>query len=95
MSTHDLARLIGRFDEQTVLSLLQTRYDNNQIYTNVNQVRRSELVQCVLRCSERAQWVCELTLFTLGSQRCGPCSRTTRHHRLPLAIDDACDQSVH
>ena len=40
MSTHDLARLIGRFDEETVLSLLQTRYDNNQIYTNVNQVRR-------------------------------------------------------
>ena len=38
MATHDLARLIGRFDEQTVLSLLQTRYDANQIYTNVNQV---------------------------------------------------------
>ena len=40
MSTsHDLARLIGRFDEQTVLSLLETRYEANQIYTNVNQVR--------------------------------------------------------
>eukprot|EP00327_Prymnesium_parvum_P016822 CAMPEP_0113231864 /NCGR_PEP_ID=MMETSP0008_2-20120614/1648_1 /TAXON_ID=97485 /ORGANISM="Prymnesium parvum" /LENGTH=819 /DNA_ID=CAMNT_0000078549 /DNA_START=128 /DNA_END=2583 /DNA_ORIENTATION=+ /assembly_acc=CAM_ASM_000153 len=37
-STHDLARLIGRFDEQTVLSLLQTRFDANQIYTNVNQM---------------------------------------------------------
>ena len=37
MATHDLAR-IGHFDEQTVLSLLQTRYDANEIYTNVNQM---------------------------------------------------------
>ena len=34
---HDLAR-IGRFNEETVLSLLETRYDANQIYTNVNQM---------------------------------------------------------